>query len=405
MPDHAYDIAVIGAGILGTATAMRLAQAYPRYRVGVIEKEAEVAAHQSGHNSGVIHSGIYYAPGSLKAKNCVAGAGELIDFCRENAIPYELCGKVIVATREDELPRLEELHRRGVANGVPGLELIDAARLREIEPHAAGISGLYSPDTGIVDYRDVTRAYAARLQAAGGELLLGARVEAIDRRAEAVRLRTSGGDVEARYLINCAGLYSDSIARLMGLGDDLRIIPFRGEYYFLRPAVRGLVNGLIYPVPDPRFPFLGVHFTKTIHGRIEAGPNAVLALAREGYRKATLSPRESLAMLRFKGFWSMAARYWRTGAQEVYRSFSKAAFATALQRLVPEVRPGDLERGGAGVRAQAVDGGGWLIDDFRIVEAQGAIHVLNAPSPGATASLAISRDIETMAAKSFDLKG
>ena len=404
MPDHTYDIAVIGGGILGTATAMRLVEAYPRFKVGVVEKEAEVAAHQSGHNSGVIHSGIYYAPGSQKAKSCVAGVRALTDFCDANGIAYELCGKLIVATSEAELPRLDELHRRGTANGVPGLEMIDAGRLREIEPHAAGIRGLYSPSTGIIDYREVTRAYAARLQQSGGELLLSTRVQAIETRGASIHLLTDRGDVEATRLINCAGLYSDAVARMMGLGADSRIVPFRGEYFYLKPQARRLVNGLIYPVPDPRFPFLGVHFTKTIHGGVEAGPNAVLALAREGYTMTTVNPRESLETLRFRGFWTMARRYWKTGAQEVFRSLSRASFTKALQRLVPEIRSEDLDRGGAGVRAQAVDGDGRLIDDFRIVEAPNAIHVLNAPSPGATASLVISGDILAMAERSFELK-
>ena len=403
MPAYSYDIAVIGGGIIGVATAMQISQKYPKYKVGVIEKEQTLAGHQTGHNSGVIHSGIYYAPGSLKAQNCVKGANALKEFCDQNAIKYDLCGKVIVATSEEELPRLDELQRRGTANGVPGLEMIDRDRLHELEPEAAGIKALYSPATGIIDYTQVTQAYARHLREGGGDIILGARVERIQRRSDGIYLDTAKGDVQAKYLVNCAGLYSDNVARMLGADPGLRIIPFRGEYYFLRPEAHRLVKGLIYPVPDPRFPFLGVHFTRGIHGTVEAGPNAVLALAREGYTKSSINPGESLETLTYKGFWTMARKYWKTGAQEVYRSFSKKAFTKSLQRLVPAVREEDLQPGGAGVRAQAVDAGGRLIDDFRIVETPGAIHVLNAPSPGATASLSISAGILEMAEKSFGL--
>ena len=404
MTENRYDLAIVGGGIIGCATAMRLVERYPRYRVAVIEKEAKVAAHQSGHNSGVIHSGIYYAPGSLKAKNCVAGVQALLAFCDENGIKYDLCGKVIVATSEEELPRLDELHRRGAANGVPGLEMIDKARLRELEPHATGLRALLSPKTGIIDYAEVTRAYAARFEKGGGDLRLGTRVLGIERRGNTIATQTTAGDIESTYLINCAGLYSDAVAKMMGLGAGLRIVPFRGEYYFLKPEAHHLVKTLIYPVPDPGFPFLGVHFTRTIHGGVEAGPNAVLALAREGYTKTTFNAREAIASLGFGGFWGMARRYWKTGMGEMYRSLNKAAFTKALQVLVPEIRPEHLDRGGAGVRAQAVDATGRLVDDFRIVEARNAIHVLNAPSPGATSSLSISAEIVGMAEKSFGLQ-
>lgn len=403
MTDYKFDITVIGGGIIGAATAMRLAETFPRLKIGVVEKESAVAGHQTGHNSGVIHSGIYYAPGSLKARNCVSGARDLVAFCDQHEIPYELCGKVIIATSEEELPRLDELYRRGTANGVPGLEMIDAARVREIEPEASAIKGLYSPRTGIIDYTQVTKAYVTQMQRHGGEIVLNARVEAIDQRGSHSHLTTSVGDVETRYLINCAGLYADRVAEMMGLQTDVRIIPFRGEYYFLRPEARRLVKGLIYPVPNPEFPFLGVHFTRSIHGGVEAGPNAVLALAREGYTKIRVSGKESAWTFAYPGFWQMARKYWKTGVHEVYRSFSKKAFAEALQRLVPAVREEDLTAGGAGVRAQAVDRNGRLIDDFRIVEGRNSVHVLNAPSPGATASLAISADILEMARKSFDL--
>ena len=404
MPDQKYDIAVIGGGILGLATAMQLSQRFPRYHVAVLEKEQDVAAHQSGHNSGVIHQGIYYAPGSLKAKNCVAGARAMMEFCDANNIKYDLCGKVIVATGAEELPRLDELMRRGTANGVPGLEMIDRDRLQELEPHAAGIRAIHSPRTGIIDYTEVTRAYARHLRENGGDVILGARVAAVQRRATTTAIATTRGQVEAKYIINCGGLYSDVLARMMGVEPGLRIIPFRGEYYFVKPAAHDLVKGLIYPVPDPQFPFLGVHFTRSIHGGVEAGPNAVLALAREGYTKSRVNTRESLWSLGYGGFWIMARKYWKTGLQEMYRSFNKKAFTRALQKLVPEIREDDLETGGAGVRAQALDPSGRLIDDFRIVEGPSSIHVLNAPSPGATSSLMIASYILDMAEKAFELK-
>ena len=404
MTDHKYDVTVIGAGIIGVATAMRLAQSYPKLKIGVVEKEKAVAGHQTGHNSGVIHSGIYYAPGSLKAKNCVTGARDLMSFCDHNSIPYELCGKLIIATSNDELPRLDELYRRGTANGVPGLEMIDAERVREIEPEASAVRGLLSPNTGIIDYTQVTKAYARKLQDYGGEMIFNARVDSIEQRGPSTLLTTAAGEVETRYLINCAGLYADKVATMMGLESDVRIIPFRGEYYFLKPEARRLVKGLIYPVPNPEFPFLGVHFTKSIHGGVEAGPNAVLAMAREGYTKIRFNAVESAWTLSYPGFWHMARKYWKTGMHEVYRSFSKKAFAQALQRLVPAIREEDLQAGGAGVRAQAVDKTGRLTDDFRIVEGRNSVHVLNAPSPGATASLSISAGILETAQKSFDLE-
>jgi L-2-hydroxyglutarate oxidase len=403
MADYNYDITVIGGGIVGTATAMQVALKYPNLRVGVVEKEDHLAEHQSGHNSGVIHSGIYYAPGSLKAKNCVVGAQRMKDFCDENNIKYDLCGKVIVATSPEELPRLNTLWERGTANGVPGLRRINKDELKEIEPHVAGIEGLHAPGTGIIDYTQVTQAYARHLRENGGEIVLGAKVNGISRRPDGFTLQTTKGDVQAKNIINCGGLYSDSLARMMGLEGGLRIVPFRGEYYFVRPEAHYLVKGLIYPVPDPAFPFLGVHFTRTIHGGVEAGPNAVLGLAREGYSWTRVNPVETLGTFAYKGFWKMAAKYWQTGMSEVYRSLSKAQFTKALQRLVPEIRSEDLMTGGAGVRAQAVEDTGKLVDDFRIVETKGAIHVLNAPSPGATASLTISEGILEMAEKSFGL--
>ena len=404
MPDYTYDVAIVGGGILGVATAMELTHRRPGLKVGVLEKEERLAVHQTGHNSCVIHSGIYYKPCSLKAQNCVAGAKALMEFCDETGVAYDLCGKVIVATREDELGRLDDLYERGVANGVPGLEMIGPERLREIEPHSAGIRALWSPNTGIIDYTEVTEAYARRFQENGGDILKGARVEDISQDSDGViTVETTRGDVSARYLVNCAGLYAHTIATKMGAPADLRIIPFRGEYYTLSPEGAELVRGLIYPVPDPRFPFLGVHFTKGIHGGVEAGPNAVLAFAQEGYTKFKVNIGETLATLGFPGFWSMAGRYWKTAFQEYYRSFSKGAFTRSLQRLVPEIESRHLAEGGAGVRAQAVERTGALVDDFRITRTGNAIHVRNAPSPGATASLSISKGIVDMAEEAFEL--
>ena len=403
MPDHTYDVAIVGGGILGVATAMELTRRFPRLKVGVLEKEDRLAVHQTGHNSGVIHSGIYYRPGSLKAQNCVAGSKALMEFCDEHGVAYDLCGKVIVATREDELGRLDDLYERGQANGVPGLEMIGPERLREIEPHSAGIRALWSPNTGIIDYTEVTEAYARVFQENGGDVLTGARVEGVSQDGDGITVETTRGDVSARYMVNCAGLYAHDIAHMMGAPYDLRIIPFRGEYYTLSDEGAELVRGLIYPVPDPRFPFLGVHFTKGIHGGVEAGPNAVLAFAQEGYTKFKVNIGETLATLSFPGFWSMAGRYWKTAFQEYHRSFSKGAFTRSLQRLVPELERRHLGEGGAGVRAQAVERTGALVDDFRITQTGNAIHVRNAPSPGATASLSISRGIVAMAEEAFAL--
>ncbi len=404
MADHTYDIAVVGGGILGVATAMELTHRFPKLTVGVVEKEKALAAHQTGHNSGVIHTGIYYKPGSLKAQNCVTGVASLLAFCDENNIKYDLCGKVIVATREDELGRLDDLYERGKANGVAGLEMIGPERLKEIEPHAAGIKALWSPNTGIIDYTEVTEAYGRKFEKNGGEILTDHKVNDIKKGSNGrVTLITSQGDVSAKYMVNCAGLYAHSIAHKMGVPYDLRIIPFRGEYFTLSQEGQTMIKGLIYPVPDPRFPFLGVHFTRGIHGDVEAGPNAVLALAQEGYSKFKINVKETLATLGFKGFWIMAAKHWKTAYQEYYRSFSKGTFTKSLQRLVPEIEKRHLTGGGAGVRAQAVERNGFLVDDFRISQTENAIHVRNAPSPGATASLSISKGIVDMAEEAFTL--
>jgi (S)-2-hydroxyglutarate dehydrogenase len=398
-----YDIAIVGGGIVGLATARALLERAPAVRLVIVEKEPRVGQHQTGHNSGVIHSGIYYRPGSYKARLCVEGARLMTQFCDAHGITYERCGKVIVATSPVELPRLETLHERGTANGVPGLVIIDPARLKEIEPHTVALRAIYSPATGIVDYSEVTEAFAKDLTARGVVIETGAEVRRIARHADGLTLETSRAAIPARRMVNCAGLYSDVVARLAGATPDVQIIPFRGEYYMIRPERRSLVRGLIYPVPDPEFPFLGVHFTRTIHGDVEAGPNAVLAFAREGYSIGRVNPGELIGTLAYPGFWAMASKYWRTGSYEMYRSISKGAFVRALQRLLPELKAEDIAPGGAGVRAQAVARDGALVDDFRIVESADAIHVLNAPSPAATASLAIGRHIATSAAETFSL--
>lgn len=396
-------VVVIGGGIIGLSTAMSLAHGPPPLRPIVLEKEAALAAHQTGHNSGVIHSGIYYKPGSLKAQYTVQGAREMVEFAAAHGVAYEICGKVVVATRDDELPRLEELHRRGVANGTPGLEMIGPERLREIEPHAAGLKALRVASTGIIDYVAVAQAYAATVRQHGGEIRTGTRVLDIRRDGDAWVVETSTGVERTRYLINCAGLHSDLMARLAGTAPPVRIVPFRGEYYELEKARESLVRSLIYPVPDPAFPFLGVHFTRMVHGGVEAGPNAVLSFKREGYRRTDFDAREAWDTLSYPGFWRLAAKYWRTGAGEFYRSFSKAAFVRALQRLLPDLRMDDLHPSGAGVRAQAIDTTGLLVDDFSIQTIGGVIHVLNAPSPAATASLPIGRHIAAEARKHFGL--
>jgi (S)-2-hydroxyglutarate dehydrogenase len=404
MDSTEYEVVIIGGGIIGLSTAMQLLRRYPRIgKVAVLEKEAELATHQTGHNSGVIHSGIYYRPGSWKSQFCVGGVKKLIQFCEENEIEYEQCGKVIVATDESELGRLQNLYERGIANGVEGLELVEPERLKEIEPHTFGIKALWSPKTGIIDYVKVASAHAMRFQQAGGGIYTSAPVQKITNSAGSLTIETSRGTLQARHIINCAGLYADKVAEMMGEQTDVRIIPFRGEYYTLRPESQHLVKGLIYPVPDPRFPFLGVHYTRNIHGQVEAGPNAVLALAREGYRKSDVDLVESWEAVTFPGFWKMSMQHWKTGVAEFHRSYSKKVFVHDLQRLLPEIRSEDLSPGGAGVRAQAVSRSGALLDDFSILRGQKAVHVLNAPSPGATSSLAIGEHLVGLAAEAFGL--
>jgi (S)-2-hydroxyglutarate dehydrogenase len=400
METDSFDIGVIGGGIVGLATALALRLQFPGQSIAIVEKEAEVAAHQTGHNSGVIHAGIYYKPGSYKAKLCVEGGRLLTEFCDIADVHYDRCGKLIVATSEEELWRLQTLYERGIANGIQGLELVGPERSREIEPHAKAIRALYSPATAIVDYAQVAQAMSKRIANDGGKIFLSARVCAIKRSDGFLYLETSRTTIRCRNLINCAGLHSDRVARMMGLRPNILLMPFRGEYYSLRPECR-LVRGLIYPVPDPQFPFLGVHFTKKINGEYEAGPNAVLAFAREGYKFQNVNLKDLASMFVFAGFWKMALRHWRTQVYELYRSLSRRAFLHALQKLVPELEDKDLAPGGAGVRAQIVTADGALADDFVIVEAPHAIHVLNAPSPAATASIAIGRHIAGLAAKNF----
>jgi L-2-hydroxyglutarate oxidase LhgO len=397
------DVAIIGAGILGLATGRALLRRYPRLRLAVLEKEPAIARHQTGHNSGVIHSGLYYAPGSLKARLCVAGAAALTRFCDERGIPYQRCGKVVVAIDAAELPRLEELYRRGTANGVPGLELIGPERLREIEPHAAGLRAVYSPNTGIVDFGRVAAAFAEDIQQAGGAILADRAVQAITRRNGVVRVETTGGSVETRFVIGCAGLHADRVAALTGAARAPRIVPFRGDYYILKPARSQLINALIYPVPDPSFPFLGVHSTLRVDGSMWLGPNAVLAFAREGYRRRDVNLPDLWDALSYPGFQALARRYWRVGLDEMLRDFSKRRFVQAAQRLVPAITPDDVVPGPAGVRAQALTLDGQLVDDF-VIDADGPIvHVRNAPSPAATSSLAIADMIVERVTQAFGL--
>lgn len=398
-----HSLAIVGGGIVGLATALRIMQRYPHVRAIVLEKEAEVGRHQTGHNSGVIHSGLYYAPDSLKAKLAVSGATTMVEFCQEHGIAHDICGKVVVATEEAELPRLQTLSERGVANGIPGLRFIGPEELREIEPHATGLRALQVPTTGIVDFPAAARRMAELIAQLGGEVRRMTRVEGGHRLRGKWHLDTTSGEVSADSLITCAGLHGDRVARSLGAKPSAAIVPFRGEYYQLRATSEHLVRTLIYPVPDPAFPFLGVHFTRMIAGGVEAGPNAVLAFQREGYRKTDFHLGDALDIATAPGFWAFARKHWHAGLEEMRRSWSKALFVRSLQRLVPAIQESDLVPGGSGVRAQAMAPSGELLSDFQIDETEAALHVMNAPSPAATASLAIGAYLATRAASHFAL--
>jgi (S)-2-hydroxyglutarate dehydrogenase len=400
MTDSRYDVIIIGGGIVGLAVALEITKRFPRLSLLLLEKESLVGQHQSGHNSGVIHSGIYYKPGSLKAKLCAEGARAMVQFCREHEVPHCICGKLIVATDVQEFSRLEELERRGNANGIPGVRPIGPEELREIEPHAGGLRALTVPCTGITDYAKVCQKYA-EIVSANASINTSSEVVSIKQYSKEIIVETVKGAFATAFLINCAGLFSDRISRMAGLASDVIIVPFRGEYYDLVPERESLVRALIYPVPDPQFPFLGVHFTRRINGNVDAGPNAVLAFRREGYGRSDFNLHDLASTLAFPGFWRMAAKHWRSGLGEFHRSFSKAAFVRALQRLLPDLREKDLVPGGSGVRAQALKRDGTLLDDFHFVPTTRMLHVLNVPSPAATASLPIGREIGNMAAKNF----
>ena len=392
MNSSVYDIVIIGGGIVGTAAAMAILQK-KKLSMLVIESEKELALHQTGNNSGVIHSGLYYKPGSLKAKNCTEGRELMFSFCLENNIKHERCGKLVVAVSKDELLRLDDLEERGIANGLTGLKRLKAEELKEYEPNVSGVEGLFVPQTGIVDYKEVVKKYSEKIINDGGEIKTGVKFLKLAGSSGELILNTTSGEIKTKFLINCGGLYSDRIAKACGLNPKVMITPFRGEYYELKKNKEHLVKNLIYPVPDPKFPFLGVHFTRMINSGIEAGPNAVLAFKREGYKLQNFSFTDMQELLRYKGFWKMAAKFYKMGFEEYLRSFSKKLFVKALRNLIPEIEENDVVRSGAGVRAQALDENGKLIDDFVIMESEKMVHVLNAPSPAATASISIGRKI------------
>jgi L-2-hydroxyglutarate oxidase len=388
-----FDVAVIGGGIVGLATAREILRRAPGSRVVLLEKERAIAQHQTGHNSGVIHTGVYYRPGSLKARLCVEGRDAMIRFCQEKGIPHAITGKLIVAVEEGERSRLQELHARGRANGVEGLELLPGPAIREREPHAVGLAALWVPGAGIVDYVAVAEAIAREAAAMGADILVAHEVRAVHRDGDGVRIESTGGSIAARRLVACAGLQCDRVAsRAVGV-EDLRIIPFRGDYYRLRPDARSLVRSMIYPVPDPRYPFLGVHFTRRVDGDVWAGPNAVLSLAREGYGRTALAPRDVLDCITWPGLWWILRRHWRAGVAELWRDWVKEVYARDLARYVPAITSRDLLAGPSGIRAQAVARDGSFIEDFAIRSEGPAFHVMNAPSPAATSSFAIAREI------------
>ena len=392
------NVIIIGGGIVGLATAYRLSERFRGARIAVLEKEQEVAQHQTGHNSGVLHCGLYYKPGSAKARLAVSGIRQMVTFCQEHAIPHDICGKLVVAADQSEVPHLRALEERGKANGLDGLSWLQRGEMREIEPHVAGVAALRVPQEGIVDYPRVCAALVSRLSESGARVLTGAQVKQLERAGNSWVARTARGDFEADFVINCAGLHCDRVAELAGERREMRILPFRGEYYKIKAERQHLVRNLIYPVPDARFPFLGVHFTRLIRGGIEAGPNAVLAFAREGYRKTDFNARDLWDALSYRGFWRFLRRYPSMAWYEMRRSFSRQIFCRSLQRLVPEIQPEDLDTGGSGVRAQAISPAGELIQDFSLIARPNALHVLNAPSPAATASLAIGAEIAAMLA-------
>jgi L-2-hydroxyglutarate oxidase len=394
-----HQVIIVGGGIVGLATAYRLGERFPGARITVLEKEDTVGKHQTGHNSGVLHCGLYYKPGSVKARLAVTGIRQMVAFCRDNGIPHEICGKLVVAADESEVGRLRDLHERGTANGLEGLQWMGPAEMREIEPHVGGVAALRVPQEGIVDYARVCSTLVEKLRSRGAKVATGAKVTSIRQSGGRWVAETPVGAFEGTFLINCAGLHCDRVAELAGERREVRIVPFRGEYYTIRPERQSLVRHLIYPVPDPRFPFLGVHFTRMIHGGIEAGPNAVLAFAREGYRKTDFNPADLFDALTYPGLWRFLRKYPSMAWYELKRSLSKDLFCQSLQRLVPEIRPSDLGPGGSGVRAQAIAPEGDPVQDFRLIPRKNALHVLNAPSPGATASLAIGAEIVGMAAE------
>jgi (S)-2-hydroxyglutarate dehydrogenase len=387
-----YDFIIVGGGIIGLSSAMALGKRFPKVRIVVCEKEGAWATHQTGNNSGVIHAGVYYKPGSLKAKFARNGASSMVEFCKEHGIAHDVCGKLIVATEPSELERLENLFQRATANGLP-VKKVGPAEIREREPHVRAVAGIYSPTTGIVNYRQVTETYARIVAAQGGELLLNTRVEQIHERDDGVTVDTNNGTLQGRFLINCAGLHSDRVARLAGVQTRMKIVPFRGEYYETVPEKRHLVKTLIYPVPNPNFPFLGVHFTRMIDGTVHAGPNAVLALKREGYRKIDFDPRDFAEVMTYPAFWRLARKFMDEGLKEMVRSASKTVFVKSMQRLIPEIQARDVIPTHAGVRAQALMDDGTLMDDFVIIDGKRSIHVCNAPSPAATASIEIGKSI------------
>ncbi|MDP3829684.1 MAG: L-2-hydroxyglutarate oxidase [Ignavibacteriaceae bacterium] len=400
MADQSFDVIIIGAGIIGTATALSILN-QKKLKLLIIEAEDRVAAHQTGNNSGVIHSGLYYKPGSLKAINCTNGRERMYRFCEEHNIKHERCGKLVVATSKDEIPALDELEKRGIANGLTNLKRLNKEELKSYDPHVNGIEGLFVGETGIVDYVQVTETYKSLIESSGGIVKTNSKFLNLSRKSGELIVETNSGSYKTKLIVNCAGLYSDRVAKLCGVKPEVKIIPFRGEYYEINKAKSYLVKNLIYPVPDPRFPFLGVHFTRMINGGIEAGPNAVLAFKREGYTNKDFSIGDFTEMLLYPGFWIMASKYYKMGIEEFYRSFSKSAFIKALQKLIPEIKSEDIVPGGAGVRAQALDNKGKLLDDFCIIEKEKMIHVLNAPSPAATASLSIGDTIAALILKRF----